>query len=63
MGTSPRAIMHHYDLSDDFFRIWLGPDMVYSCGWWEAADGGDLLAQAQHPVSYTHLTLPTICSV
>jgi len=48
MGTSPRAIMHHYDLSDDFFRIWLGPDMVYSCGWWEAADGGDLLAQAQH---------------
>jgi cyclopropane fatty-acyl-phospholipid synthase-like methyltransferase len=25
MGTSPSAIMHHYDLSDDFFRIWLGP--------------------------------------
>jgi len=47
MGTSPRAIMHHYDLSDDFFRIWLGPDMVYSCGWWEGADGGDLLARAQ----------------
>ena len=48
MGTSPRAIMHHYDLSDEFFRIWLGPDMVYSCGWWEGADGGDVLAQAQH---------------
>jgi cyclopropane-fatty-acyl-phospholipid synthase len=48
MGTSPRAIRHHYDLSDDFFRIWLGPDMVYSCGWWEAGDGRDSLAEAQH---------------
>ena len=47
MGTSPRAIRHHYDLSDEFFRIWLGPDMVYSCGWWEAGDGPDSLAQAQ----------------
>jgi cyclopropane-fatty-acyl-phospholipid synthase len=48
MGTSPRAIRHHYDLSDDFFRIWLGPDMVYSCGWWEAGNDCDSLAQAQH---------------
>ena len=48
MGTSRRAIRHHYDLSDDFFRIWLGPDMVYSCGWWEAGDDRDSLAQAQH---------------
>jgi cyclopropane-fatty-acyl-phospholipid synthase len=47
MGTSPRAIRHHYDLSDDFFQIWLGPEMVYSCGWWEAGDGRDSLAQAQ----------------
>ena len=47
MGTSPRAIRHHYDLSDDFFRIWLGPDMVYSCAWWEAGDDRDSLAQAQ----------------
>ena len=48
MGTSPRAIRHHYDLPGDFFRIWLGPDMVYSCGWWEAGDGPESLAQAQH---------------
>jgi len=48
MGTSPPAIMHHYDLSDDFFRIWLGLDMVYSCGWWETGDGPDSLTQAQH---------------
>jgi AraC-like DNA-binding protein len=48
MGTSPHAIMHHYDVSDDFFRLWLGPDMVYSCGWWETGDGRDSLARAQH---------------
>ena len=48
MGTSPRAIMHHYDLSDDFFRIWLGQEMVYSCGWWAGPSSSDLLAQAQH---------------
>jgi cyclopropane-fatty-acyl-phospholipid synthase len=48
MGTSPRAIRHHYDLSDDFFQIWLGPDMVYSCGWWDAGDVPDSLRQAQH---------------
>ena len=48
MGTSPRAIMHHYDLSDDFFRIWLGSDMVYSCGWWDPANRQQTLAQAQH---------------
>src|SRR5215472_11916400 len=47
MGTSPRAIMHHYDLSDDFFRIWLGPDMVYSCALWDAADRDDSLPTAQ----------------
>jgi len=48
MGTSPDAIRHHYDLSDDFFRIWLGADMIYSCGWWEAGDARDSLAAAQH---------------
>jgi cyclopropane-fatty-acyl-phospholipid synthase len=47
MGTSPPAIMHHYDLSDDFFRIWLGPQMVYSCGWWEGEVGDDCLDRAQ----------------
>ena len=47
LGTSPAAIMHHYDLPEDFFRLWLGPDMVYSCGWWQDADLPDTLAQAQ----------------
>ena len=47
MGTSPPAIMRHYDLSDDFFRLWLGPGMVYSCGWWGTGHDRDSLVQAQ----------------
>src|SRR3954451_8660085 len=28
------AIAHHYDLSNDFYRLVLGPTMTYSCGYW-----------------------------
>ena len=30
----------HYDLGNDLYRAMLGPSMVYSCGYWQAADGG-----------------------
>jgi cyclopropane-fatty-acyl-phospholipid synthase len=39
--------MRHYDLSDDFFRLWLGPDLTYSCAWWEEGEGPDHLTAAQ----------------
>jgi cyclopropane-fatty-acyl-phospholipid synthase len=29
------AIAHHYDVSNDFYRIVLGPSMTYSCAVWE----------------------------
>lgn len=29
-GASPQAIRAHYDVGDDFCRLWLGPEMVYS---------------------------------
>ena len=43
-GASAAAIRAHYDLSNDFFRLWLGPDMIYSAALFE---GGDDLDQAQ----------------
>jgi cyclopropane-fatty-acyl-phospholipid synthase len=46
LGTSPAAIARHYDLSDDFFALWLGPEMIYSCALW-ADDPADTLARAQ----------------
>jgi len=30
-----KAIQFHYDVSDDFYRIWLGRTMVYSCAYFE----------------------------
>jgi cyclopropane-fatty-acyl-phospholipid synthase len=45
-GTSPSAIAHHYDISDEFFALWLGEDMVYSCALWESATAEDSLAAA-----------------
>lgn len=43
-GASPAAIQAHYDLSDDFFRLWLDPEMVYSAALFE---GEEDLATAQ----------------
>ena len=43
-GASPAAIISHYDMGDEFFRLVLGPEMVYSCA---AFEDGDDLATAQ----------------
>jgi len=32
-GRDAHAIEHHYDVSNDFYRLWLGDDMVYSCAY------------------------------
>jgi cyclopropane-fatty-acyl-phospholipid synthase len=32
------AIAHHYDVSNDFYRLVLGPSMTYSCGVWPTVD-------------------------
>ncbi|MFJ5230234.1 class I SAM-dependent methyltransferase [Kitasatospora sp. NPDC088391] len=29
------AISHHYDVGNDFYRLVLGPTLVYSCAYWE----------------------------
>ncbi|QJD59876.1 methyltransferase domain-containing protein [Pseudomonas sp. gcc21] len=39
------AIAYHYDLSNDFYQLWLDPEMVYSCAYFHKPD--DSLAQAQ----------------
>lgn len=39
------SIQHHYDVSNDFYRLFLGPSMVYSCAYFETPD--DSLEQAQ----------------
>jgi len=41
-----QAIRYHYDVSNDFYREFLDPDMVYSCAYFERGD--EDLATAQH---------------
>jgi cyclopropane-fatty-acyl-phospholipid synthase len=39
-----RAIRHHYDVGNDFFRLFLGETMTYSCAVWR---GAETLEEAQ----------------
>jgi cyclopropane-fatty-acyl-phospholipid synthase len=44
-GRDRQAVSHHYDVSNDFYRLVLGPTMTYSCALFESSD--DPLDQAQ----------------
>ncbi len=39
------AIAHHYDVGNEFYRLWLDPEMVYSCAYFR--DDDQSLAGAQ----------------
>jgi cyclopropane-fatty-acyl-phospholipid synthase len=39
------AISHHYDVSNEFYRLVLGPSLVYSCAVWDRPDVGLEAAQ------------------
>ena len=45
VGRDARQVQFHYDLSDDFYALWLDPRRVYSCAYFR--DAGMTLAQAQ----------------
>ena len=40
-----KAIEHHYDVSNEFYALWLDPRMVYSCAYFRT--GPETLEQAQ----------------
>ncbi|MFH1043556.1 MAG: cyclopropane-fatty-acyl-phospholipid synthase family protein [Pseudomonadota bacterium] len=47
-NTVPRAqrnIHHHYDIGNDFYKLWLDRDMVYTCGYFPSTTMG--LEEAQ----------------
>lgn len=45
LARDAAQVRAHYDLSDDFYALWLDPRRVYSCAYW--AHDGLTLAQAQ----------------
>jgi len=44
LARSRRNVAHHYDLSNDFYRLWLDDDLQYSCAYWP-----DAIAEAGGP--------------
>jgi cyclopropane-fatty-acyl-phospholipid synthase len=44
-SNSRETISYHYDVSNDFYRLWLDPEMVYSCAYFR--DEAQSLAEAQ----------------
>ena len=43
--TDRADIQYHYDVSNEFYQVWLDPAMVYSCAYFE--NGDETLAEAQ----------------
>jgi cyclopropane-fatty-acyl-phospholipid synthase len=41
-----RNIRHHYDLGNDFYRLWLDPQLVYTCAYYPTPAAGLEEAQA-----------------
>ncbi|PKU22533.1 SAM-dependent methyltransferase [Telmatospirillum siberiense] len=48
--TSRRNVAHHYDLSDELYKLFLDPDRQYSCAYFTASD--TTLEEAQQAKKY-----------
>lgn len=44
-SASRQSVHHHYDIGNDFYKLWLDERMVYTCGYF--AQRSDTLEQAQ----------------
>src|SRR5438105_4272123 len=51
LAQDRRAITFHYDVSNDFYRLWLDPRMVYSCAYFISQDD-DLDAAQECKLDY-----------
>lgn len=47
MGASQSAIAQHYDVSNDFYRLWLDEHMTYTCALWDDVNEAEALEEAQ----------------
>jgi cyclopropane-fatty-acyl-phospholipid synthase len=52
LKRSPKNIAHHYDLGDDFYKLYLDESMTYSCAYFRSE--ADTLEQAQSQ-KYEHI--------
>ncbi|MEV7027875.1 class I SAM-dependent methyltransferase, partial [Kitasatospora sp. NPDC093558] len=58
-GATAADIEAHYDIGNEFYALWLDPDLTYSCALWDGIAGSpactDLLVKAQHAKLRYHL--------
>jgi cyclopropane-fatty-acyl-phospholipid synthase len=54
-GASAAAIRSHYDVGEDFYRLWLGDDLVYSAALFDGAADQDLAAAQARKLDH-HIT-------
>lgn len=38
LTAARRNVQHHYDLGNDFYRLWLDPELVYTCAYFPDAE-------------------------
>jgi cyclopropane-fatty-acyl-phospholipid synthase len=50
-GASATAIQQHYDVSNEFYALWLDPTLTYSCALWDGL-GDDLYAAQLRKLDY-----------
>ncbi|HSX02176.1 MAG TPA: cyclopropane-fatty-acyl-phospholipid synthase family protein [Candidatus Saccharimonadia bacterium] len=50
-SAQARQIQHHYDLGNDFYRLWLDRSLTYSCAYF-ATPADDLEAAQQHKLDH-----------
>lgn len=46
-GATAEAVRHHYDVSNDFFALWLDDSLTYTCALWDDDDPSETLESAQ----------------
>ena len=54
-GGSEAAIQHHYDVSNEFYALWLDPSLTYSCALWNDDNDLEGLDEAQRRKLDFHL--------
>jgi len=47
LGRTAQAVSYHYDRSNDFYALWLGRRMLYTCAYFDRAEDGLDTAQEQ----------------
>jgi cyclopropane-fatty-acyl-phospholipid synthase len=50
-GASAESIQHHYDVSNEFYSLWLDESMTYSCALWDG-EADDLGAAQMRKIDY-----------